>query len=273
LPQRTMETCGTRPLRLGAFEFARVVLEDPRSFAEHLHENAHLVMVFSGSLTDISGGREVDITAGDLLFHPAKFVHASRTARPDTELVIMHVERDMIRAFCPLYGNVARSVHLPFETLRGVPDRIREELIHQDEAAPVILESLAMQLLALGSRTSGSESCMPPDWLPAVMTFIHQTLAAPLTVRSIAAHAGVSASRLAHVFKAVIGRSVTTYIRECRVRAAAAALRESAAPIGDVAVACGFYDQAHLSRAFKTLRNMTPLQYRRAHRPQLTAQN
>jgi AraC family transcriptional regulator len=266
-----MGTCGSRPLRVGAFELTRVVLDRPVSFAEHRHENAHLVMVYSGSLTDISAERELDIPAGDLLFHPAMFTHANRVTTSDTEVVTMQVDRDMVRAFCPLYGNVARSVHLPFETLRGVPDRIREELIHQDDAAPVILESLAMQLLALGSRTSAGDTCVPPDWLPAVMTFIHGTLATPLTVRSIAAHAGVSASRLAHVFKAVIGRSVTTYVRECRIRAAAAALRESAAPIGDVAVACGFYDQAHLSRSFKTLRNMTPLQYRRAHRARFAA--
>jgi len=223
-------------------------------------------MVFGGAWTDWIGGRRIKLAPGEVLFHPAKFTHSSSAAAPGTEIVTLRMTEEMTRAFCPLYGNVARDVHLPFETLRGVPDRIREELIAADQAAPLILESLVIQLLALGSRTAGETCGIPPVWLPAAMTFIHEAYATPLTVRSIAARVGVSPSRLAHVFREVMGRPVAVYVRECRVRAAAAALRESGAPIGDVAFACGFYDQAHLSRAFKALRSMTPLQYRRAHR-------
>lgn len=248
-----------------------MVFAGPKTFAEHRHVRPHLVMVFSGAWTDTSNGRKTNVAPGEVLFHPEKFVHTSRAAALGTEIVMMRVGIDMTRAFCPLYGNVARDVHLPFETLRGVPDRIREELVSPDQAAPFILESLAMQLMALGSRTDAGAAAIPPVWLPAAMTFIQQAYATPLTVSAIAAHVGVSPSRLAHVFRAVMGRSIAVYVREYRVRAAAAALRESMAPIGDVAVACGFYDQAHLSRAFKALRSMTPLQYRRAHRARLSA--
>lgn len=256
-------------VRQGAFELIRMVFAEPKIFAEHRHVRPHLVMVFGGAWADMSGARKTNIGPGEVLFHPATFVHASRATASGTEIVMMRVGIDMIRAFCPLYGNVPRDVHLPFETLRGVPDRIREELVSPDQAAPLILESLAMQLLALGSRTDAGAGCIPPVWLPVAITFIHQAYATPLTVRAIAARVGVSSSRLAHVFRAVMGRSITAYVREYRVRAAASALRESMAPIGDVAVACGFYDQAHLSRAFRALRSMTPLQYRRAHRARL----
>lgn len=255
-----IEKGGTARVRLGAFELSHLVFERPQAFPEHLHARPHLVMVFGGAWRDGGG----TVAPGEVLFHPARFAHATR-AGAGAEAVLMRVSVDMTRAFCPLYGNVARDVHLPFETLRGVPDRIREELIHFDEAAPFILESLAMQLLALGSRTAAGAASIPPVWLPAAMAYIQKMFAGPINARTIAAHVGVSPSRLAHVFRAVMGRSIAAYVRECRVRAAAAALRESATPIGDVALACGFYDQAHLSRAFKALRSMTPLQYRRSH--------
>lgn len=253
-------------MRRGAFEFTHLHLRALTAFPEHRHNRPHMVIVYGGRWKETSSNGPIEVGAGEVLFHPAGFVHASNAGDPGTELVIVRVDLEMTQAFCPLYGNVARDVRLPFEVLRGIPDRIREELGHGDEAAAVILESLAMQMMALGSRTSGNGSWVPPLWLAEAIRHVRKALATPLTVRSLAASVGVSPSRLSHVFRAAMGRSVSEYIRECRVRAAAAALRETADPIGDVALACGFYDQAHLTRAFKTLRSMTPLEYRRAHR-------
>jgi AraC family transcriptional regulator len=254
-------------LRRGAFEFTHLLLREPRVFPEHRHDRPHMVMLYRGRWRDTSSGIRIDAAAGELLFHPARFVHASQALDPGTELILVQIDREMTQAFCPLYGNVARDVRLPFEVLRGAPERIREELRRGDEAAGIILESLAMQMMALGSRTAGAGSRLPPPWLADAINQVRERAGRPLTVRSIAAAVGVSPSRLAHVFQTAMGRSVTEYIRECRVRAAAAALRETTEPIGEVALACGFYDQAHLTRAFKTLRGMTPLQYRRTHRP------
>jgi AraC family transcriptional regulator len=200
-----------------------------------------------------------------MLFHPAQVAHASSVDR-GSELVIVHIDLETTLAFCGLYGNVTRNIHLPFEVLRGVPDRIREELTHCDDAAPVILESLAMQMMALGSRTVSSGPHVPPPWLPRALSHIRDAITTPLTTRSIAAVVGVSPSRFSHVFRAVMRRSVSTYIRESRVRLAASALRNSDESISQIALNCGFYDQAHLTRAFKALRGMTPLRYRRASR-------
>ncbi|HYC88755.1 MAG TPA: AraC family transcriptional regulator [Thermoanaerobaculia bacterium] len=252
-------------LRRGAFEFRHLVLRQSKAFPEHRHDRPHIVLLYGGQWNDTSRSRRYDVRAGEILFHPAGFVHAS-AVESRTEAVIVHVDLAMTLAFCPLYGNVARDVHLPFETLRGVPERIREELTHGDEAAPVILESLAMQMMALGSRIPDAQSRVPPPWLGEALAHIRRALASPLTVRSIAAAVGISPSRLAHVFRKSMGRSVSTYIRESRVRAAAVALRETDDPISDVALRCGFYDQAHLTRVFKAMRAMTPLQYRRMHR-------
>jgi len=265
----TTSTSGEGPasalLRRGAFEFRHLLLRKDAAFPFHLHDRPHIVLLYAGRWQDTSASARYDVKPGEILFHPARFRHAS-DAEHDTEAVILNIDEEMTLTFCPLYGNVARDVHLSFEALRGVPDRIREELTHGDEAAPVILESLAMQMMALGSRTPNAESRVPPPWLAEVLSHIRRGLATELTVRSIAAAVGISPSRLSHVFRASMGRSVTAYMRESRVRCAAAALRETDAPISDVALQCGFYDQAHLTRAFKAVRGMTPLHYRRTHR-------
>lgn len=249
---------------MSAFEFSHLLPPEGAEFPHHRHARPHLIMVFRGGWTDRGDAGTVRLGAGDVLFHPACAVHSTRVDAPDTEVVVLRVGPEIVNEFCPLYGNVARDVHCRFESLRGIPDRIREELLDRDDAAPFILDSLAMQLLALGSRAEGPRGVEPPSWFPAVLDFVHRSFAGRPTAKAAAMRIGVSASRVAHVFREVMGRSITDYVRECRVRAAAKALRETNAAIGEIAIAAGFYDQAHLTRAFRALQGMTPLEYRRS---------
>jgi AraC family transcriptional regulator len=56
---------------------------------------------------------------------------------------------------------------------------------------------------------------------------------------------------------------VGTYLREVRVRRAAARLATGNESIADIALAVGFADQSHLHRWFVRLIGETPARYRR----------
>ena len=43
-----------------------------------------------------------------------------------------------------------------------------------------------------------------------------------------------------------------------RARARAARIRDDGAPLGDVALDCGYYDQAHLNRDFRAFTGAAP---------------
>jgi transcriptional regulator GlxA family with amidase domain len=44
-------------------------------------------------------------------------------------------------------------------------------------------------------------------------------------------------------------------------------LERSPATVGEVAVACGFYDQSHFTKAFKAHAGLPPQAYRRRRKP------
>lgn len=255
---------GRRPkqLRVGPFELAHRVLTTRDRFEHHRHRRSHLVMVFSGVWSERTHRGTRNLGVGEILFHPSGYEHQTRAAAPGTEIILMFIDPEAIGGFCPLYGDLDGELHVHFEAVRAIPDMIREELLQGDEASPFMLQSLATQLLALGSRVCSDGTVPAPPWLTRALDTINDQYARPLTVASIAKKVGISPSRLAHVFSDVVGRPMTTYIRETRVRAAAKALRESSMPIGEIALACGFYDQSHLARAFKAVRGVTPRQYR-----------
>ena len=85
-------------------------------------------------------------------------------------------------------------------------------------------------------------------------------------LRAWAARAGVSPGRLAKVFRAELGVTMTAYLRRARVDRAAVLLAGNRMTLAAVAVAAGYHDQSHLARDFKRLTGVTPGQHRRLNR-------
>lgn len=86
-----------------------------------------------------------------------------------------------------------------------------------------------------------------------------------LTVAQVARHVGISVNQLERLFRKTIGESPQHCLLHIRIEQASRLLRESHASMADVAQTCGFYDQAHFSRAFSAAVGCSPLAYRRRH--------
>ncbi|MBQ0820211.1 AraC family transcriptional regulator [Microvirga sp. HBU67558] len=75
--------------------------------------------------------------------------------------------------------------------------------------------------------------------------------------------AGLSRSHFIRAFAKETGLTPHAYLLDRRFRAATRLLSQGAMP-GDVAAACGFFDQSHLNRVFKARMGVTPGAYRAA---------
>jgi AraC-like DNA-binding protein len=82
-------------------------------------------------------------------------------------------------------------------------------------------------------------------------------------VKELAGRAGLSASHLQREFRRLFGMTVGDYVLRLRLLMGQRRLRQTADAIGRIAVECGFYDQAHFTRAFKKHTGQTPQRYRR----------
>lgn len=83
-----------------------------------------------------------------------------------------------------------------------------------------------------------------------------------LTLDDLAAAAGLSRFYFLRTFRREVGVTPHAYLTGRRIAAAKAQLQGDL-PLSEVALACGFYDQSHFTRAFKGATGVTPGQYRR----------
>jgi transcriptional regulator GlxA family with amidase domain len=80
---------------------------------------------------------------------------------------------------------------------------------------------------------------------------------------------GMSASQLSRSFHVTTGVTFSAFLMRLRISAAMQLMKESDAPLCDIAVASGFGDQSHFSRSFLRVVGATPFKWRLANRPKL----
>jgi transcriptional regulator GlxA family with amidase domain len=81
----------------------------------------------------------------------------------------------------------------------------------------------------------------------------------------LAAMAGFSRSYFSRIFHAVAGTSLRDYLRAVKLERAIELVRSSTRSLTDIAVESGFYDLAHLDKAFRQRFGMSPYNFRARH--------
>jgi AraC family transcriptional regulator len=77
----------------------------------------------------------------------------------------------------------------------------------------------------------------------------------------MAAQIGVSRCYFATQFKQSMGIAPHQYVNQQRIEKAKQCLRSQKLSISDVAIACGFSNQSHLTKVFKQQTGTTPKRY------------
>lgn len=169
------------------------------------------------------------------------------------------------------------SDHLSVITARSGHSSEVSRLIHhamtcvdQDVAAAIELMRKAANLLK-GPHASESTAISPralpgglaPWQISRVKAYVADRIPDAMSLHELAAVSRLSISYFSTAFKASFGTSPYNYIVMQRVEYAKYRMRESAAPLSEIALDCGFADQAHLSRVFRRVTGTTPSKWRR----------
>jgi AraC-like DNA-binding protein len=96
-----------------------------------------------------------------------------------------------------------------------------------------------------------------------VRVFIEEHLTERIRVSDLSTLAKSSPSYFSSAFKRTFGVSPHAYVIRRRVGQAAELMLNSNAPLSEIAINCGFADQAHFSRQFRRTMGRTPSAWRR----------
>jgi AraC family transcriptional regulator len=99
-----------------------------------------------------------------------------------------------------------------------------------------------------------------------VRDYIDSHITGPVLVADLCALLQRSEAHFSRSFKRTFGESPHAFLVRRRVEFAAQYMLSTDAPLSDIALRCGFTDQAHLCKHFRQAAGQTPAAWRREHR-------
>lgn len=204
-----------------------------------------------------------------LITGPSRRIEA--TVQGQHDLLQLHIPSSLLQArLATISATTAcrdldgRTVHDP---LIGQLGRLLPNTgVERDSAYEwAVIYTLLTQILRLAQDIQQA-SALPKWRLRRVTSLIEQNLARSLTLRDMAAAAGLSRMHFAAQFKAATGCSPHHYLLCRRVEAAKTLLSGSELPLVEIAFNVGFSAQAHFTTVFKRFAGETPARWRSAQR-------
>jgi AraC family transcriptional regulator len=252
---------------LGQLETASIRMEEAvyspgYCMPRHFHEDAEFACGLEGVHWSLLSNAGYNCQPGTLRFLPAGephenyFPHGARCLRIELQSPIFARARE--------YGSV---LTMPGELRTRAAARLSQLLVKEfrqnDDLSALSIEGLSLQLV----QTCSSEPAWPekvlPRWLARIREMLHEESASRLTLGELAQCAGRHPVQVCRQFHRRFGCTIGEYVRRLRVGRAQSLLNSSELGLAEIALACGFCDQSHFTRAFRRLTGMPPQQYRK----------
>jgi AraC family transcriptional regulator len=112
-------------------------------------------------------------------------------------------------------------------------------------------------------RGSGYGGGLAPWQIRRLTLFVNDHIAESLVISDLATVVRLSPHHFCRAFRVSLGESPHRYLLRRRVARAEQLMRSTRLPLGQIATACGFADQAHFTRVFSATCGVSPGAWRR----------
>ena len=234
----------------------------------HAHELFLFCFMIEGGFSEKLGQRKRECTPFTLFTHRPDDTHANQCYSAGAQYFVVEVGQELLSRSREYSLVVDRSTEFTHGFPVWLAKRLYNEFHQMDAASPLVIEGLTLEMLAeVSRRPVETADRTSPRWLERATEMLHAHFAEDMTLERIAGTVGTHPVHLARVFRQYHRCTIGEYIRRLRVEFACRELSLTDAPLSQIALAAGFYDQSHFSRTFKRLVGLTPAVYRTSFRP------
>jgi AraC family transcriptional regulator len=252
-----------RSMELDGFRLVEAWFPPRKHLAHHTHDRACVATMLDGCFDLTIAGRVLPCPPAAVATEPAGERHANRMGDAGAHVIVIQPDpcrADLLRPFAPFLDRASRRHHAG---VAAAAARLSRELDHPDDLASLAAEAAVLEIMVVLARVAHDAERAPPRWLLRVRDLIHARFREPIRIADVASEADVHPGHLARAFRQHFRMTLGSYVRTLRLEWVAARLLESEQSLAGIALAAGFADQSHLTRAFKQYSGLTPQAYRR----------
>ncbi|SHM41691.1 transcriptional regulator, AraC family [Chitinophaga jiangningensis] len=223
----------------------------------HCHEHLHLTLLLEGGNEESRSGSCVEVMAGNLLWYHSGEMHRNAKTRHPSVNINLEIPEVLLRERGLSFHTLTASPLLQDKAKYAMLKLLREITIadmHTGTAVDALLNNIF--------TAPAVKANIPPQWVATVAQLLQDRWADTVSLDEMAAAAGVHPVTISKYFPSYFGCSLGYYLRKIKIDRALVLLRTGKYSLTEVAYRCGFFDQSHFIRVFKSHTGMLPKVYR-----------
>lgn len=236
----------------------------------HTHDEAHLLVLHRGAYLSTARGMPAICVEPVVILNPPGTHHRDCFhSLDDARFLTVSLDN-------ALWTQATAATALPSHATRlsalALPEayRLWHRLIEFDDTSALTIEAEVHALLARSAGVSEpAADASRSGWMARARARLQDDVGNVPGIAELAREAGLHPVYFARAFRRAYGFSPGDYLRRRRVEVAIAVLCGGTRPLADVAGACGFVDQSHMSHALQRAVGLSPLQLRRLSKLQV----
>lgn len=249
-----------------AFDFDHLILTETRcknlAVDWHYHENPYFSYSLEGHCLEKNKKQSYSVQPGTLLFHNWQDAHCNSNHSEYSRNFYIELEKEWFNNHDIEDNVIEGSTQIDNPFLKALCHQIYLETKFKDNTFQIAIESLLLNILSILKEVKRIETSTKPIWVNKVKEIIHDQFAEKITLKYLSKQANIHPTHLSRDFSRYFGTTIGNYIRKIKIEHSVILLVKSES-LTNIAYRCGFSDQSHFIRCFKTTYNMTPNTFRK----------
>lgn len=258
-----------QPIKTVDSRLRAVAARSSFAFPRHSHDEFGIGIIVRGAQISASGRGQVVAEPGDIItVNPGEVHDGAPVGRDGRQWLMMYIEPDIIS---DIQSGLAKSGQFEFQnpvfsdqTLSSHFRNVFQCLTDVTEPfnSGALEEGLLHLLVPLMSSDTVQHSRKSNPAMARVQQVICDNPTRNPSLKELAHVAGASSFQTLRAFQALTGLTPHAFILQERANRARRLIL-SGGNLADIAVACGYSDQSHMTREFKRRYGLTPAAFRR----------
>ncbi len=245
-----------RSRTIGGVLLSVVYHDVPRSIAVHEHTLSYFLLPFAGGYRETHDGVTIQYEPFSIAFHPAGFVHSDEILGPEKFFAV-----ELQPEWQSRVGHMFDVSAWRFELQHGEAVWLAIKLLRQflqDEIEDALeVDAVVSEMLGIALRLVDRDRPQRA-WVGEAKRLLREGYADRISLDELGRRIGIHPASLSRGFRLDEGLTVGEYLSRVRVQHACRQMAGSNLTLAQVAAGCGFADQSHLTRVFKSITGSAP---------------
>lgn len=229
----------------------------------HYHENAYFTFVLTGNVVEGNKKEVYECPSGSLLFHYWQEPHYNIKPKGYTRGFQIELNNNWFTNFDLSIDNLQGSKKITNIDIKLILYKIFKESKISDRISAMSIQTLLIEAITemICIKPVGYDK--NPNWVNKIREILTYESYDKLTLEHLSNNLNIHPVHLSRDFSKYFNCNLGDYLRKLKIEKSLGLLHDKQYSLTEIAYECGFSDQSHFIRCFKSISGISPNKYRK----------